>query len=120
MRSTKVAISAWRAARERKTENRVTRNADNALNIGLASYSRNSATPMISERLRFPGKTHEKLLFLALDVPLHPAHLGNYTQNLLFEDLGYGWDKETSPGRLAPIGFGARHWELPWLLETPG
>jgi hypothetical protein len=47
-------ISTWRAARERKTENRVARHADSALNIGLASYSRNSATPMISESLRFP------------------------------------------------------------------
>ena len=50
-------ISTWRAARERKTENRVVRNGDKALHIGLRVTPGLLGNPMISESLRFPGMT---------------------------------------------------------------
>ena len=45
-------ISNWRTARERKTENSVARSADNALNMGLASYYR--CLPPCHAVLSFP------------------------------------------------------------------
>jgi hypothetical protein len=50
-------ISTRRAARERKTESRVARNGDKALNMGLASHSGISGNPHDLREIEFTRST---------------------------------------------------------------